>query len=143
MNYRCMQISDHDTVMQLWCDCEGLLLRDADSKSAVGRYLARNPGLSFVAEDDDRIVGSIMAGHDARRGYIQHLAVAEDTRRQGVASRLIELCLDALKAQGIEKSHVHVLKNNRSGRRYWAKRGWSERCETILYSYVNGENENA
>ena len=143
MNYRYMQIFDHGAVMQLWCSCEGLLLRDADSKSALGRYLERNPGLSFVAEDGKCIVGSIMAGHDARRGYIQHLAVAEGTRRQGVASRLVELCLDALKAQGIEKSHVHVSKENRAGRRYWANRGWSERSETILYSFINGENENA
>ena len=143
MNYRCMQTGDYEAVIELWRACEGLLLRDADSKGGIERYLERNPGLSFVALDGNNVVGSIMAGHDARRGYIQHLAVAEGTRLQGVASRLVELCLDALKAQGIEKAHVHVLRDNHNGRRYWANRGWSERSETILYSFINGENENA
>jgi predicted N-acetyltransferase YhbS len=55
-----MQISDYDAVMKLWRDCEGLSLRDADSASGVEKYLERNPGLSFVALDGTRIVGSIM-----------------------------------------------------------------------------------
>jgi ribosomal protein S18 acetylase RimI-like enzyme len=107
-----MQISDYDAVMKLWRDCEGLSLRDADSASGVEKYLERNPGLSFVALDGTRIVGSIMAGHDGKRGYIQHLAVGEELRGLGVASELVGRCLSALKSQGIEKSHVHVLKDN-------------------------------
>ena len=142
MNYRCMQISDYDAVIELWRSCEGLLLREADSKPGIDRYLARNPGLSFVAENGSGIVGSIMAGHDGKRGYLQHLAVDEVSRGQGVGGRLIELCLDALKAEGIEKTHLHVLKANRFGRRYWQRRGWIERADTQLYSFINGDNEN-
>lgn len=143
MNYRCMQITDYDAVMALWQACDGLLLREADSRGGIGRYLRRNPGLSFVAETGEQLIGTIMAGHDGRRGYIQHLAVAESVRGQGVAGRLLELCLEALKAEGIEKSHVHVQTDNPGGRRYWIARGFAEREDTRLYSYVNGSNENA
>ena len=143
MNYRCMQISDYDAVMQLWQDCEGLSLRDADSLYGIERYLERNPGLSFVALDGARIVGSIMAGHDGKRGYIQHLAVDQQSRGLGVASELVRRCLCALKSQGIEKSHVHVLRDNAAGRRYWSGRGWTERSEVVMYSFINGENDNA
>ena len=143
MNYRPMQLNDYDAAMSLWRECEGLLLRDADSKAGIERYLERNPGLSFVAIDRQAIVGSIMAGHDGKRGYIQHLAVAPSARRQGIGSRLVELCLDALKSQGIEKTHIHVLKENPSGHRYWIARGWIERAETQLFSFINGDNENA
>ena len=101
MNYRCMQTGDYEAVMTLWRSCEGLLLRDADSKPRIESYLERNPGLSFVAHAGDAIVGSIMAGHDGKRGYVQHLAVDPGARGQGIASRLLELCLDALKLQGI------------------------------------------
>ncbi len=143
MNYRCMQISDYDAVMKLWQDCEGLSLRDADSLEGIERYLERNPGLSFVALDGARIVGSIMAGHDGKRGYIQHLAVGEKSRGIGVAGELVLRCLSALKSQGIEKSHVHVLKNNEAGRHYWSGRGWIERSEIVMYSFINGDNDNA
>lgn len=143
MNYRCMQISDYDAVMKLWRDCEGLSLRDADSLNGIENYLERNPGLSFVALDGTRIVGSIMAGHDGKRGYIQHLAVGEELRGNGVASELVGRCLAALKSQGIDKSHVHVQKDNAVGRRYWSGRGWIERSEVVMYSFINGENDNA
>lgn len=142
MNYRRMQITDYDSVMQLWRDCEGISLRDADSRDGIRRYLERNPGLSFVAEDGAGIFGSIMAGHDGKRGYIQHLAVDESQRKHGVATTLVELCLDALKVQGIEKSHVHVLKANQAGRAYWSARGWTERAEIVMYSFINGTSKN-
>ena len=138
-----MQIADYAAVVELWRNCEGLSIRDADSCAGVERYLARNPGLSFVAVQNARIVGSIMAGHDGKRGYIQHLAVAERARQRGIASRLVASCVDALKAEGIEKSHVHVLKNNQAGNAYWSRLGWQQRVEVVMYSFINGDNENA
>ncbi len=137
-----MQITDYDAVIQLWRACEGLSLRDADSRSGIEKYLQRNPGLSYVAESDTGIYGSIMAGHDGKRGYIQHLAVDESVRNSGIATQLVEHCLAALKKQGIEKSHVHVLKDNRAGRAYWSARGWTRRSEIVMYSYIHGTSEN-
>ena len=143
MQYRNMRITDYDAVMQLWRSCEGISLRDADSVDGIAVYLERNPGLSFVAYDERGIVGSLMAGHDGKRGYIQHLAVAEPARRQGVAAQLVEHCLEALRAQGIVKSHVHVLDSNRAGREFWLRRGWHHRAEIEMYSLINGDNQNA
>jgi ribosomal protein S18 acetylase RimI-like enzyme len=143
MRYRPMQLSDYDGLMQLWRACPGLSLRDADSIEGTEKYLQRNPGLSFVAEQEDAIVGSLMAGNDGRRGYIQHLAVLPTLREQGVASHLVELCLQGLKLQGIVKSHVHVLNRNQPGRDFWSKRGWVHRTEIEMYSFINGDNEDA
>ena len=143
MIYRNMLISDYDSVIALWRDCDGVSLRDADSRDGIEKYLLRNPALSFVAFDGVDIVGTIMAGHDGKRGYIQHLAVANAVRKQGIASNLVELCLAALKSQGIEKSHVHVLDDNEPGRQFWSARGWFHRAEIAMYSFINGENRNA
>ena len=143
MIYRNMQISDYTSVIALWRDCDGVSLRDADSPEGIEKYLQRNPALSFVALDGIDIVGTIMAGHDGKRGYIQHLAVANAARGQGIAGSLVELCLEALKLQGIEKSHVHVLGDNEPGRKFWSGRGWFHRAEIVMYSFINGENKNA
>ena len=143
MIYRNMLISDYDSVIALWRDCDGVSLRDADSRDGIEKYLLRNPALSFVAFDGVDIVGTIMAGHDGKRGYIQHLAVANTVRKQGIASNLVELCLAALKSQGIEKSHVHVLGDNEPGRKFWSGLGWFHRAEIVMYSFINGENRNA
>lgn len=140
MQYRVMQPDDHARLVALWRDCDGLGLRDSDSPAGIAKYLARNPGLSFVAERGGRILGTIMAGHDGRRGYILHLAVAAGERRRGVASRLVERCLAALSGVGIDKTHVHVIGDNRAGRDFWLARGFHHRGEIEMYSFVNGDN---
>ncbi len=140
MQYRVMAPGDHARLVALWRDCDGLGLRDSDSRAGIAKYLARNPGLSFVAERDARIVGTVMAGHDGRRGYILHLAVAAGNRRRGVASRLVELCLAALAGEGIEKSHVHVIGGNAAARDFWLARGFHHRAEIEMYSFVIGDN---
>jgi ribosomal protein S18 acetylase RimI-like enzyme len=143
MIYRNMKLSDHEAVMALWRTCDGISLRDADSCESTEKYLERNPGLSFVAQDKTGIVGTLMAGHDGRRGYIQHLAVTPELRGKGVGDKLVELCLDALKLEGIVKSHVHVLADNSAGRAFWLNRGWIHRAEIEMYSFINSANQNA
>ena len=128
--------------MELWRNMPGLSLREADSEPAIARYLARNPGLSFVAHSEGRIVGTILSGHDGRRGYIQHVAVLPEHRRQGTAQRLIETALEALKAEGILKVHLMVKRDNPEGALFWSKRGWTRRDEIDLYSMILGESSN-
>ncbi len=138
-----MQIADYAEVMDLWRRCEGVGLRDSDSPAGIERYLLRNPGLSFVAVDGVSMVGTIMAGHDGKRGYIQHLAVDRNMRSKGIGGRLVELCLEALKSEGVVKSHVHVFESNVPGRDFWRGHGWMHRSEIVVYSFINGENKNA
>lgn len=138
-----MDIGDYDRVIALWQRCDGVSLRDADSREGIARYLERNPGLSFIAESEDEIVGTVMAGHDGKRGYIQHLAVSDSNRHQGIGSRLVEVCLQSLKQEGIVKSHVHVLHDNQLGRDFWVKRDWFQRKEIVMYSFINSDNPNS
>jgi ribosomal protein S18 acetylase RimI-like enzyme len=142
VHYRELELSDYDKVISLWQDVEGVKLRDADSKSGINKYLQRNPGLSFVAEEGGNIVGTIMSGHDGKRGYIQHLAVLPSKRKTGIATELLSLCLEALKSEGIVKSHIHVLSNNEVAKNYWLNRGWVKRTDIEVYSYINGSSEN-
>lgn len=99
-------------------------------------------GLSFVGEIQGEIVGTIMAGHDGKRGYVQHLAVANSVKGRGIGSELIRLCLDALASEGILKSHIHVLANNELAQSYWIHRGWQARSDLKVYSHTVGNGVN-
>jgi ribosomal protein S18 acetylase RimI-like enzyme len=140
---RPMVIADYDTVIDLMSRTPGVSFRDADSREATRRYLDRNPGLSFVAERDGLIVGCIMSGHDGRRGYLQHLVVLPEHRRQGIANALVEHCLAALAVLGIVKSHVDVFKTNALAHTYWESQGWKLRTDIDRYSFIRGGRENA
>lgn len=140
---RPMVIEDYEAVIELMRRTPGVSFRDADSRDSTARYLDRNPGLSFVAEDGDQIVGCVMCGHDGRRGYLQHLMVLPEHRRQGIASALVESCLVRLDALGIQKSHVDVFKTNQPASAYWRSQGWKLRTDIDRYSIVRSGGENA
>jgi putative acetyltransferase len=131
-----MTIGDYDEVIALWRSCEGIGLSAADSRESIERYLARNPGMSFVAVEAGRMVGAVICGHDGRRGLLHHLAVAPSARRQGIGSRLVEGCLAGLKAAGIDKCHIFVYADNQAAIQFWERGGWFRRPELALLSYT-------
>jgi ribosomal protein S18 acetylase RimI-like enzyme len=96
-NIRVMTMDDYDAVIDLMRRTPGVSFRDADSRESTSKYLERNPGMSFVAEVGAVLCGCIMCGHDGRRGYLQHLVVLPQYRRQGIANALVERCLSSLR----------------------------------------------
>lgn len=143
INVRVMTMNDYDAVIALMSNTPGISLRDADSREATARYLERNPGMSFVAENDSGLCGCVMCGHDGRRGYLQHLLVLPDYRRLGIARTLVQRCLSSLKALGIGKCHLDVFKTNEAAARYWQNQGWQLRQDIDRYSFTRPGNENA
>jgi len=137
-----MKISDYKEMISLWQEAEGVKLRNADSREGIDKYLRRNPGLSFIAENNGSIVATIMSGHDGKRVYIQHLVVTPNQRKSGIGTKLLSCCVQALKLEGIVKSHIHVLSNNESAKNYWLNRGWVKRTDIEVYSYINSGSEN-
>lgn len=124
-----MTIDDYEAVSALWRHADGVGLGEDDSRENIERYLARNPGLSFVAKADDRVVGAVLCGHDGRRGYLHHLAVDTDHRRRGIGGALVEACLDSLWAIGVRKCNIFVFDDNIEGRRFWQRSGWADRSD--------------
>jgi N-acetylglutamate synthase len=128
------EMGDYTAVVALWRQCEGVGLSSADAPDAIARYLARNPGMSFVARSAGRIVGAILGGHDGRRGLIHHLAVHPDYRRQGVGAQLTARGLEALRAAGIQKCHLFIFHANATGRAFWEDQGWTWREDIQVMS---------
>ena len=125
MNIRIMDIADYDKVYDLWMSCKNMGFNNLDdSREGIEKFLKRNPTTSFVAEEDDRIVGVVLSGHDGRRGYVYHMSVAEDCRKQGIASKLLENSLAALKEEGINKVALLVFNRNEVGNAFWESQGF-------------------
>lgn len=129
-----MTMLDYPEVIQLWGQTEGIGLSQADEPERIAAYLERNPGMSFTARDEKKLVGAALAGHDGRRGYLHHLAVQADRRGQGIGRALVERCLESLRLAGIEKCHLFVFHDNQEGIAFWRTIGWKERVEIVLMS---------
>ena len=120
---RPLSLGVYDAVFGLWRQCEGIGLSKTDSRENIERYLERNPGMSFIAICGDAVVGAVLCGHDGRRGYIHHMAVAPKYRRRSLGRRLVERCLAALAREGLQKCHLFVMNHNHDGIAFWKSVG--------------------
>lgn len=132
MKIELMKIDDYEQVWNLWINIKGMGLNNLDdSKEGIERFLKRNPTTCFVARENDKIIGVIMAGHDGRRGFIYHTAVLEEKRKQGVAGELLATAMKALQKEDIKKVALVVFDKNEIGNSFWEKAGFSVRKDLI------------
>ena len=112
-----------------------------DSGEGIQKFLMRNPKTCFVSVDNDKITGSILAGHDGRRGYIYHAMVSEERRGQGIGTAMVDAACRALKNEGINKAALVVFRKNKKGNDFWQKIGFALRDDLVYRSMsLNEEN---
>jgi ribosomal protein S18 acetylase RimI-like enzyme len=121
---RVMTEVDIDPARALWGEAEGVELAEGDSPAEIAAYLRRNPGASQVAVAEGRLVGAVLAGHDGRRGFLYHLAVARSHRGRGLGRALVGRSLETLRREGVRRVLILVARDNDGGRAFWRGCGW-------------------
>lgn len=139
---RVMTIDDYDGVYSLWTSIQGFAIRSIDdSKEGVESFLKRNPTTSVVAVEDRKIVGAILCGHDGRRGCFYHVCVHPEFRRKGIGKEMVVFCMNALKAEKINKVSLIAFTKNDIGNAFWKQIGWTKREDLNYYDFtLNDEN---
>ena len=132
-----MTKEDYDEVYAMWQTTSKRALSNADSREQIERYLDRNAGMSQVAVADGKIVGTVLAGHDGRRGFIHHMAVMPQYRRKGIGHSLANTAIEKIKAEGIDKTHIFCYQNNETGQNFWKDFGFKKHDDVFVYSFDN------
>lgn len=128
MNIRKMLISDYSQVYSLWINSTGIGLNNLDdSKTGIDRFLKRNPNTCYVATDNNKVIGVILCGHDGRRAYIYHTFVDIDYRNKGIGSDLVNIVLQSLREENINKVALVVFSKNELGNSFWERLGFNIR----------------
>ena len=138
-----MTIEDYRGLHDLWMTIHGFGIRSIDdSKEGVERFLKRNPTTSVVAiSEQGEVVGGILCGHDGRRGCLYHVCVREDFRRHGIGKEMVVFCMNALKAEQINKVSLIAFTRNDIGNAFWNCIGWTKRKDLNYYDFtLNEEN---
>lgn len=125
MKIQKMIIDDYFQINGLWRAC-GLSEEPEDQKEEVGALLGSAQGTGFVAKEGGEIVGAVLCGNDGRYGYIHHLAVSKNMRKQGIGKALVETCIRFL-----QRRHVIIMvrENNITANKFW---------EHMQFQNVNG-----
>ncbi|MCF0136288.1 MAG: GNAT family N-acetyltransferase [Lachnospiraceae bacterium] len=142
MQLRAMTIKDYNQVHDLWMQIHGFGIRSIDdSYEGIERFLRRNPTTSVVAEEEGRIIGAILCGHDGRRGCLYHVCVDENFRRQGIGKAMVVFCMEALRQEQINKVTLIAFTTNDVGNAFWNQIGWVKREDINYYDFtLNEEN---
>jgi len=111
MEIRPFKADDEAAVVELWQRCE-LTRPQNDPRKDIQRKLATQGEMFLVAVMDGAIAGTVMAGYEGHRGWINYLATSPEHRRRGIARRLMQHAERLLKEAGCPKMNLQVRAGN-------------------------------
>lgn len=129
------RLSDDDvrSMVDLWAKSDlAFKPKGRDRLESLRAQRRKTPDLFLGAFLEGRLVGTVIASDDGRRGWINRLAVLPGARRKGVAKLLIESAERALRKRGRHLFCIHVERGNMSSMHLFESAGYS-RQEDIFY----------
>ena len=111
LEIRAYRETDQDAVAALWRDC-GLVVPWNDPVKDIYRKLRIQRELFLVGLLHSRLIGTVMAGYDGHRGWINYLAVASGYQKRGFGRRLMDEAEAHLRNMGCPKVNIQVRSSN-------------------------------
>lgn len=108
---RAFRPDDREQVLNIWREC-GLTRPWNNPDLDIDRKLQVQPELFLVAELDDRVVATVMAGYEGHRGWMNYLGVLPVYQDRGLARELIRVVEQRLTALGCPKVNLQVRADN-------------------------------
>lgn len=126
----------HTAVVELWREV-GLTRPWNDPGHDLRRAVAGPASTVLAAIDDDRLVGTVMAGHDGHRGWVYYLAVAPAAQRAGVGRQLMAAAERWLAPQ-VPKVQLMVRRENATAVAFYERLGYSPSDVEVLSRWIDG-----
>lgn len=103
--------ADRDAVIALWRAC-GLTREWNNPDLDIDRKLTVQPEMFLVLINSSQIVGTVMAGYDGHRGWVNYLGVLPAHQGRGFARQLMHAVEQQLAAVGCPKLNLQVRAQN-------------------------------
>jgi ribosomal protein S18 acetylase RimI-like enzyme len=108
----------------LW-QAAGLTRPWNDPHRDIARKLQARPEWLLVAEAAGEIVGTVMAGYDGHRGWVNYLAVSPTRRRAGLGRALMAEAERLLGDAGCPKVNLQLRAGNDEALAFYAALGYT------------------
>jgi len=137
MTIREFRPADYDRVMELWAE-GGLPLKPEgrDSRENIVRQTGLANVRFLVAEEGEggRVVGTVLATHDGRKGWINRVAVDANLRKKGLGARLVAEAERWLESQGLDILACLIEDDNAVSMAVFEKLGYKKHPEIIYFA---------
>ena len=123
MTIQPFQPADEAAVVALWTACDLVRLWN-DPYKDIARKLNAQPELFLVGLEDEQVVGTVMAGYEGHRGWINYLAVSLEQQGRGLGRQLMDEAEKRLRALGCPKINLQVRSGNDAVRAFYEAVGY-------------------
>jgi ribosomal protein S18 acetylase RimI-like enzyme len=120
-----MKDGEEDAVIALWKSC-GLTRPWNDPTRDVEFARGKPNSEVLVAEENGRLIATVMAGHDGHRGAIYYLAVDPTMQRRGLGRAAVAAAEAWLRARGVWKVNLLVRTENSAVLGFYQKLGYED-----------------
>ncbi len=121
------RMEDYENILRLWD--EGKIHyrpNGRDSHQHIEKELKAGQAIFLVAEAQNKIIGIVLGTHDGRKGWINRLAVAKDSRRQNIARKLVTAVETRLNEMGIDVIACLIEDENTLSVKFFEKLGYTK-----------------
>jgi ribosomal protein S18 acetylase RimI-like enzyme len=115
----------------LW-QAAGLTRPWNDPIADAERALAGPSSTILAVHEGERLVGTVMVGHDGHRGWVYYLAVVDDCRRAGHGRALMAAAMDWLRAADVPRLNLMVRSDNAAALDFYAALGFRQSDVHVL-----------
>lgn len=112
-------------VIDLWKTVFGYEAEHNSPEVVIEMKIKNKDGLFFVAEKNQYIIATVMAGYDGHRGWIYSIAVHPDYRKQGIGSDLLTFIQGKLNSLGCLKVNLQIMEGNEAVQKFYKANGFS------------------
>lgn len=121
----------------LWHDC-GLTRPWNDPDADLRRAISGPASTVLAARDDEgRLLGTAMVGHDGHRGWVYYLAVVAPARGQGLGRDLVRACERWVSERGIPKLQLMVRRTNPEVIGFYEALGYADADTVVLGRFLD------
>jgi len=135
---RAYRAEDESDVIRLWQAC-GLLsnpLNDPVRDIAFCRDSGH--GDVLVLDDDGRILGAVMVGHDGHRGWMYYLGVDPGQQKSGLGRRLVTAAENWWRDRGVIKGELLVRDSNNRVIGFYQRCGYTVERREVMSRRLDG-----
>jgi ribosomal protein S18 acetylase RimI-like enzyme len=107
------QEADITSVVNLWDQC-GLIVPQNDPHKEIAAKVQFQPELFLIAQLDWQLVGTVMAGYEGNRGWLNYLAVDPEHQRKGYGRLLVDAAENRLRGLGCPKVNLLIREKDKT-----------------------------
>ncbi|PMP95274.1 MAG: GNAT family N-acetyltransferase [Candidatus Aminicenantes bacterium] len=128
-------MADYIRVIELWTEANLPLKPEGrDSREEIEKQIKLPQVIFLVAENVGQVIGTVLATHDGRKGWINRLAVAREYRHQGLGQRLVREAEKELEKCGIMMWAALIEEDNQPSINLFEKLGYEYHPEIKYFT---------